>query len=355
MHRIALAEHHRAAPQVDQFGRRQQAFALRARHRGEPWIGLHRGTVGGRQRAPGRLRHGIRSVRGFTRALHCQILDSWTSSAGLQWAANPTETHDERKSEFRPHAGQHAGGLAADRRRIHAVRAGPARPRDGAPEDPAKATTAASRSTATPIRCRPPPARCATGATRSTWSARCCTTSATRSARFNHPDIAAAILKPFVSEENHWMVRTTASSRATTSSTTSASTATCASNFRSHPAFRAHRRVLRALRQPGLRPEGRDPADRGVRADAPAPDGPAEARRIYKAATRTEPTPPDAAHRRHPMNATIASKIRSRQRRGMAAARRPRRLLPPGRAVRLERPGLHPHQRPRARAPSTIS
>lgn len=24
---------------------------------------------------------------------------------------------------------------------------------------------------------------------------------------FNHPDIAAAILKPFVSDENHWMVQ----------------------------------------------------------------------------------------------------------------------------------------------------
>src|SRR6187455_2178925 len=47
---------------------------------------------------------------------------------------------------------------------------------------------------------------------------------------FNHPDIAAAILKPFVSEANLWMCSTTASSRATTSSTTSAWTATCASN-----------------------------------------------------------------------------------------------------------------------------
>jgi acyl-CoA synthetase (AMP-forming)/AMP-acid ligase II len=40
-------------------------------------------------------------------------------------------------------------------------------------------------------------------------------------------------------------------------------------------------------------------------------------------------------------------------RRGMAAARRPRRLLPPRRALRLERPGLHARQRahPRSRAP----
>ena len=43
-------------------------------------------------------------------------------------------------------------------------------------------------------------------ATTSTSRARCSTTSATRSAPFNHADIAAAIVKPFVSEGNHWMV-----------------------------------------------------------------------------------------------------------------------------------------------------
>ncbi len=46
-------------------------------------------------------------------------------------------------------------------------------------------------------------------ATTNMWSARCCTTSATRIGPHNHPDIAAAILQPFVSEENHWIVKHT--------------------------------------------------------------------------------------------------------------------------------------------------
>jgi predicted HD phosphohydrolase len=45
---------------------------------------------------------------------------------------------------------------------------------------------------------------------------------------FNHPDIAAAILKPFVSEENHWMVQHHGIFQGHYFFTTSASTATCA-------------------------------------------------------------------------------------------------------------------------------
>ncbi len=45
----------------------------------------------------------------------------------------------------------------------------------------------------------------ATARTKSTWSAPCCTTSATPWAATT-ADIAASILKPFVSDENHWMV-----------------------------------------------------------------------------------------------------------------------------------------------------
>lgn len=47
---------------------------------------------------------------------------------------------------------------------------------------------------------------------------------------FNHADIAAAVVKPFVSEANLWMVEKHAISRATTSSTSSASIATCVSS-----------------------------------------------------------------------------------------------------------------------------
>ena len=45
---------------------------------------------------------------------------------------------------------------------------------------------------------------------------------------FNHPDIAAAILKPFVSEANHWMVQHHGIFQGHYSSTTSGWTATCA-------------------------------------------------------------------------------------------------------------------------------
>lgn len=38
------------------------------------------------------------------------------------------------------------------------------------------------------------------------WSARCCHDIGDTLGAYNHPDIAAAILKPFVSEQNHWMV-----------------------------------------------------------------------------------------------------------------------------------------------------
>jgi hypothetical protein len=83
----------------------------------------------------------------------------------------------------------------------------------------------------------------------------------------NHADIAAAILQPFVSEENHWMVATTPSSRATTSSTTWAWTATCATS--SGPSqLRIHRPVLPHLRPGGLRPGLQVDAAGGVRADA---------------------------------------------------------------------------------------
>ena len=45
---------------------------------------------------------------------------------------------------------------------------------------------------------------------------------------YNHADVGAALLEPFVSEENHWMVKHTPSSRATTSSSTWAWTRSCA-------------------------------------------------------------------------------------------------------------------------------
>ena len=94
---------------------------------------------------------------------------------------------------------------------------------------------------------------------------------------FNHPDIAAAILKPFVGEANHWMVQHHGIFQGHYFFHHIGLDRDLRDNFREPPALRAHRGVLRALRQPGLRPAGRDAADRGVRADAAARDGAAEA------------------------------------------------------------------------------
>ena len=84
---------------------------------------------------------------------------------------------------------------------------------------------------------------------------------------FNHPDIAAAILKPFVSEANHWMVQKHGIFQGYYFFHHLGLDRNLREQFRGHAALRAHRGVLRALRQPGLRPEGRDAAARRVRAD----------------------------------------------------------------------------------------
>ena len=150
-----------------------------------------------------------------------------------------------------------------------ASRGGLARPRARRTSAASPATTAASavdrpgRTCLQTAICLRPPRR---SATRSTSSARCCTTSATRSAAFNHPDVAAAILKPFVSEENHWMVEKHAHlpgllllpSRRH-------ATATCARQFRGHPCFERTAEFCDALRRPGVRPEARDAAARVLR------------------------------------------------------------------------------------------
>jgi predicted HD phosphohydrolase len=47
---------------------------------------------------------------------------------------------------------------------------------------------------------------------------------------YNHPDVAAAILKPFIDEKTHWIVEHHGIFRAITSSISLVSTATCASN-----------------------------------------------------------------------------------------------------------------------------
>jgi len=56
-------------------------------------------------------------------------------------------------------------------------------------------------------------------------------------APYNHPAIAAAILKPFVSEANHWMVEQHGVFQATTSGTISAGIGEAREAFRDSPWF----------------------------------------------------------------------------------------------------------------------
>ena len=159
---------------------------------------------------------------------------------------------DTRPSHLPQHGGRHRRRLAGDRPAFRAVRGRARRSR----ADPFE--TARRRLWRLPD--RPPPAQLQT---------------ATRAHRggedepyvvmallhdigdtlgsYNHPDIAAAILKPVRRRAAALDVRaTTASSRAIISSITSASTATCARPARPS-AFRGHRALLRALRPDGVR------------------------------------------------------------------------------------------------------
>lgn len=115
------------------------------------------------------------------------------------------DTHNECQSDFRPHAGQHPGRLEADRQRIHAVRAGPARARDQALQ------ILEGDYGGFPIDRYSHSLQTATRALRDGRDEEYVVCALLHDigdtlGTMNHPDIAAAILKPFVSEENHWMV-----------------------------------------------------------------------------------------------------------------------------------------------------
>jgi predicted HD phosphohydrolase len=73
---------------------------------------------------------------------------------------------------------------------------------------------------------------------------------------YNHPDIAAAILRPFVLPENHWMVEKHGIFQGYTSSTTSAWIATCARRSAT-PALRAHREFCAQYDAPAFDPRAR--------------------------------------------------------------------------------------------------
>jgi predicted HD phosphohydrolase len=104
--------------------------------------------------------------------------------------------------------------------------------------------------------CKPPRARCATAATRSMWCARCCDIGDTLGS-FNHPDIAAAVLQPFVSEANHWMVQHHGIFQGHYFFHHIGLDRDMREQFREHPHYTRTAEFCE-LKQPGLRSPGRD-------------------------------------------------------------------------------------------------
>ena len=86
----------------------------------------------------------------------------------------------------------------------------------------------------------------------------------------NHADVAAAILKPFVSEQNHWMVEKHAIFQGYYFFHHLGLDRNMREQFRDHPWYACTEEFCRAVRRPGVRSALRQPAARGLRADGAA-------------------------------------------------------------------------------------
>ena len=175
----------------------------------------------------------------------------------------------ERPRHLHPHGRKHRGRLAQDRRRVRAVREGAARPADRAPE--------AARGRLRRLPGRPLHALAADRHARAARRPRRGVRGLRAAAR--HRRHAGAV-QPLRRRRGHPQAGRQRSEPLDGAAPRHLPGLLLlpppragpqpARPVRRPPALRAHRRVLRALRQPGLRPEGRDAADRRVRADAAA-------------------------------------------------------------------------------------
>ena len=86
----------------------------------------------------------------------------------------------------------------------------------------------------------------------------------------NHADVAAAILKPFVSEQNHWMVEKHAIFQGYYFFHHLGLDRNMREEFRDHPWYAVTEEFCRAVRRPGVRSALRQHAARGIRADGAA-------------------------------------------------------------------------------------
>ena len=87
---------------------------------------------------------------------------------------------------------------------------------------------------------------------------------------YNHPDIAAAIVKPFVSDELHWMVEKHGIFQGYYFFHFLGLDRNLRDQFVGHPLLRPHRGVLRRLRPAGVRSRVPDDDARGVHTAAAA-------------------------------------------------------------------------------------
>lgn len=89
----------------------------------------------------------------------------------------------------------------------------------------------------------------------------------------NHAEIAAKILRPYVSDANHWMIQnhTMFWYQAHLPGEMEGLTPDTRKRFRGHPPLRAHGRIRRAFRHARFRPADRCDVARSVRADGAAP------------------------------------------------------------------------------------
>jgi predicted HD phosphohydrolase len=90
---------------------------------------------------------------------------------------------------------------------------------------------------------------------------------------FNHPDIAAAILKPFVSEANLWMVQHHGIFQGYYFFHHIGLDRHMRDQFAGHPHFERTAEFCALYDNPAFDPEGRDAADQRIRADAAPRDG----------------------------------------------------------------------------------
>ena len=204
------------------------------------------------QPAPLRRRQGSRGSSPTSRLR----ADSARADPGLRSPTpeDPPTTPPRNRRDLHRHGRQHRRGLAQDRRQLRRLLEQAARPGARAPAAARRRLRRLRRRSADPFAADRDAAPTAPARTRSTWSARCCTTSATRSAPSTTPTSRRRSASPSSRDENHWMVEKHGIFQGYYFFHHVGMDRDLREQFREHPCFERTARVLRALRQPRVRP-----------------------------------------------------------------------------------------------------